>query len=127
MNELLRYVVSGLINTAIGYGVFLILLHLVGYSPAVANAISYIMALSVAFLLNRFFVFPGAVASATTVIRFVGAFALSFSLNQATLLVLFNIFFVQAEIAQVFAMIVYTVVFYLFNKDYIFKAQAAKL
>lgn len=121
MNELIRYGIAGVINTATGYGVFWVLLRQAAFSPELANAVSYAIALGVAFLLNRFFVFSGAKASAGAVLRFIAAFAASFSLNQAVLFVLFRIFSIPAEIAQVFAMIVYTVVFYLMNKHFIFK------
>lgn len=121
MNELIKYMIVGLINTATGYGVFWMLLRWVGCSPELANAISYVIALCVAFYLNRFFVFTGANSSTSSILRFFVAFAAAFLLNQAVLIVFFRIFLVPAEIAQVFAMIVYTVIFYLLNKFYVFR------
>lgn len=121
MNELIKYMIVGLINTATGYGVFWMLLRWVGCSPELANAIGYVIALCVAFYLNRFFVFTGANSSTSSILRFFVAFAAAFLLNQAVLIVFFRIFLVPAEIAQVFAMIVYTVIFYLLNKFYVFR------
>lgn len=121
MNELIKYVVAGLINTATGYGVFWVLLRWVGYSPELANTIGYIVALCVAFLLNLFFVFKGATVSSATVLRFFVAFAGAFILNQAVLFVLFRIFSIRPEIAQIFSMSAYTVGFYLLNKYYVFE------
>lgn len=122
MNELVKYMIVGLINTAIGYGVFWTLLHWVGCSPELANAFGYAIALCVAFYLNRIFVFSGANSSTSSMLRFFVAFAAAFLLNQAVLIVSFRVFLVPAEIAQVFAMVVYTIIFYLLNKFYVFRA-----
>lgn len=122
MNELIKYVIAGLINTATGYGVFWMLWRWCGCSPELANAIGYVIALCVAFYLNRFFVFAGADSSMSSILRFFAAFAAAFLLNQAVLIVFFRIFLVPAEIAQAFAMIVYSVTFYLLNKHFVFKA-----
>jgi putative flippase GtrA len=126
MNELIKYVVAGLVNTATGYGVFWVLLRWVGYSPELANTIGYIVALCVAFLLNRFFVFKGATVSVATVVRFFVAFASAFLLNQVVLFVLFRILSVRPEIAQIFSMSAYTAGFYLLNKYCVFNTSQKK-
>lgn len=120
MNEFVRYAIAGFVNTASGYGVFWILLRWVGCSPELANLICYIVALCVAFLLNRIYVFKGATVSAATVLRFFVAFAGAFILNQAVLFVLFRILSIRPEISQIFSMSAYTVGFYLLNKYYVF-------
>ncbi len=120
LNELIKYGVVGVINTAMGYGVFWIFFRWLNFSPEAANAIGYVSALSLAFILNHIFVFSGSTISATSAARFVAAFSIAFLINQIVLLVLFRIFSVPPEVAQIFAMIVYTVVFYLINKNFVF-------
>ncbi len=123
MRELVKYVVAGVINTVVGYGVFLIFFQLLKFSPETSNAIGYLVALSVAFLLNHFFVFTASANSARSLKRFILAFSGSFLVNQAVLFVLFRMLSVQAEIAQAFAMITYTLIFYLLNKHFVFIAR----
>jgi putative flippase GtrA len=61
--EFARFVAVGLVNTGIGYGVFLLLLPTVGYQPAYAAA--YLVGIVVAYLLNSTFVFRSRIALRT--------------------------------------------------------------
>ncbi|MEI8204589.1 MAG: GtrA family protein [Bacteroidota bacterium] len=123
MIELLKYLFAGFINTATGYGVFLILYRRIDCSPEVANALGYLAALCMAFLLNRFFVFSSSAATGSTALRFIIAFAGAFLLNQAVLYLCIRILLVHPEIAQIFSMIAYTFVFYILNKFYVFPVK----
>ena len=120
MKEFLKFVIAGLINGVTGFGVFFVLIRWAGSSPEIANAICYIVALFFAFLLNHFFVFKGSKSSKSTILRFIAAFACAFIMNQAVLFILFRIFSVQAEVAQIFSMIAYSFVFFLLNKYFVF-------
>jgi len=120
----LRYIFAGVANTATGYGVFLALILLFNTKPAYANAIGYGVALIVAFVLNKVFVFNQSTTDRSTIPKFILAFAISFSINQLVLLIVYRGMGVPAEIAQIFAMISYTVVFYLLNKEFVFDKKS---
>lgn len=126
MNEFIKFLVAGVLNTLLGYCIFWILWKWAGFSPEGANAIGYITALFLAFILNRFFVFSGSVITATAVARFIASFGIAFASNQGVLFVLFRIFFVTPEIAQLFAMVAYTIIFYLLNKWFVFSISYKK-
>ena len=115
-SEVLRYAIAGGINTVVGYGAFLMALRWINLSPGISNAIGYAIGLSVAFTLNGFFVFKNARLSLRAGMRFTIGFAIAFALNQATLFCLIRVFQIIPEIAQIFAMATYTLVFYLINK-----------
>jgi putative flippase GtrA len=117
--ELLRYALVGVFNTLLGYGIFLLALRYFGLSPAVANAVSYAVALLAAFVLNRLYVFQHAPFSWRSVLRFITAFALAFGINQWVLWALLR-WTVRAEFAQIAAMVTYTLVFYVLNKFFVF-------
>lgn len=123
LNEFIKYIVVGLINTIIGYGIFWFMLRWVKLSPEGANAIGYIVALILAFLLNHFFVFTASVFSASSVTRFIAAFGIAFGINQGVLFVALHFFYMQPEIAQGFAMIAYTIIFYVLNKWFVFAVR----
>lgn len=115
-NEIFRYVIAGGVNTLIGYGVFLVALWRADLSPELSNILGYSVGLSIAFVLNRFFVFKGVCFSLWSSVRFLTGFASAFLLNQAMLFFLVNFLKVAPEIAQIFAMTTYTLIFYLINK-----------
>lgn len=116
-----KYLIAGLVNTLIGYGVFLLLLATSSMLPEVANAISYVIALVVAFILNKVFVFKSSVKNAVAIPKFIAAFAISFLVNQLVLILFYRLLNSPAAIAQIPAMVSYTIVFYVLNKHYVYK------
>lgn len=126
LREVLKYSVVGIINTLVGYGVFMVALLGLRYSPELANVIGYTIAFSVSFFLNRFFVFTNTNISLQMGLRFVTAFFVAFAANFGTLVILVRCFLVLPEIAQIFAMIVYTIIFYVLNKNFVFMERNFK-
>lgn len=118
-NELVRYGVAGILNTIAGYLAFLFALHLLGLNVMVSNVLSYAVGLSVAYVLNRAYVFQKSHHSRRTILRFVISFLLAFGLNAAVLYSLVHFAGLRPEIAQVFAMGCYTIAFYLLNRWYV--------
>lgn len=116
----LKYILAGVANTAIGYSVFLALIILFNTNPSYANAIGYGIALIAAFILNKVFVFNQSATDRSTIPKFILAFTISFAINQLVLLIVYRGLDVLVEIAQIFAMISYTAVFYLLNKKFVF-------
>jgi len=55
MLELARFVGAGAVNTGVGYGTYLLLLHWLGYE--IAYAAAYAVGIGVAYLLNSLYVF----------------------------------------------------------------------
>lgn len=125
MQEVIRFVSVGLINTAVGYGVFLVALWGLGLSPALSNAIGYGIALAVAFGLYRNFVFKSEALLSGAVIRYAIAFAVAFGINQLVLIGLIRHFGLMAELSQIFAMVSYTMAFFALNKYFVFHAGEA--
>jgi putative flippase GtrA len=114
--EFTRYVGAGLVNTAVGYLVFLAVLHLAHAPPLVANIASYAVGLCVAYLLNLVFVFRGARHSGTALGRFLSGAALAWLINAAVLETGIRVLRLAPELAQLIAMAAYTVSFYLINR-----------
>ena len=123
LSEITKYAVAGVINTCVGYAVFWIALRWIGFGPAAANTIGYAIALSISFLLNRFFVFSNSRPFIHAAGRFAIAFCIAFSLNQLVLFMLLGTFFLAAEVAQIIAMASYTLTFYFLSKYFVFAAK----
>ncbi|MFM9383376.1 GtrA family protein [Pseudomonas sp. UV AK001] len=116
----LKFIFAGVANTAIGYGVFLLLVTLLDMNPSYANAIGYVIALIAAFILNKTFVFNQSTTDRNTIPKFIVAFGIAFGINQLVLISGYRLAGLDPKIAQVFAMISYTAVFYILNKKFVF-------
>jgi putative flippase GtrA len=123
--QFFRYLIAGGINTAVGYGIFLLLFSVLGMNPQWANAISYGIALLVAFFLNKKFVFHGGALTGDLIARFLLSFILAFALNQVVLVFGYKILTLDARLAQMIAMISYTISFYCLNKFFVFGVRGA--
>lgn len=119
----LKYIFAGIINTAVGYGVFIFLVTLLNMNPAFANTIGYGVALLAAYLLNKIFVFNESTTDRSTLPKFIIAFSISFAINQSVLHIGYRWFGIDPKIAQIFAMISYTVIFYILNKKFVFNKK----
>ena len=122
MKQLLRYGAVGVVNTCVGYALFWIALRWFGLAPSIANAVSYAISLCLSFMLNRYFVFDAATPARHAAWRFALAFCIAFSINQAILWGVLRSAWLRPEIAQLFAMVAYTIVFYLLSKFFVFRA-----
>lgn len=120
MSEIVKYAIAGVVNTIVGYAVFWIALRWMGLDPAVANTIGYTIALLVSFVLNKLYVFSNSRPVAHAAWRFIVAFCIAFSINQLVLFIFLKTLLMSPEIAQIFAMTSYTVVFYFLSKHFVF-------
>lgn len=126
MREFIRFLIVGVINTLVGMGVFWISFDALGLPIWLANTAGYAVALCVAFVLTRLFVFGHRVAVHHPVKKFATAFAIAFGLNQIVLMTLVNLATFPPLLAQVCAMSVYTVVFFFLNKAWVFRDGSSR-
>ena len=127
MKQLVRYGAVGVINTCVGYAIFLAGLRLFGLAPHMANVISYALSLCLAFGLNRCFVFTSAPTARHAAWRFALAYCGAFLVNQAMLWGLLQGTVLAPESAQLCAMVAYSVVLYLLSKFFVFRAMSPPL
>lgn len=122
--ELLRYAVGGLLNSLVGYLAFLVALHVFSLSISASNVIAYAAGLTVAYMLNKNFVFQGRPHSMALVWKFLFGFAIAFGTNLLVLHGAGALLHLRAELAQLAAMAAYTVTFYLMSKYFVFRVPA---
>ena len=82
---LLRFLLVGVANTVVGFGVIIGLQFGLGLAPHLANAGGYAVGFLVSFTLNRRFVFGTGGRLSATAARFAVAALGAFALNQAVL------------------------------------------
>ena len=120
-----RYILVGLANTAVGYGVILSLQLQFGVHPVGANASGYVVGLFMSFILNRTYTFRSRRSFRTSIPAFAVAAAVSYLINLAVLQFSITVLQLPAAVSQGMAICAYTVSFYLANRYVVFKGNSA--
>lgn len=116
----LKYAMTGVANTAAGYSLFLLCYYVFAINIFLANAVVYAVGLTCAFVLNHYYVFKCKGRDSSKLLRFILVFLVAFIINQAVLWIVNSSFGLVATVAQIGAMISYSVSFYLLNRFYVF-------
>ena len=116
----LRFVLSGVANTALGLLVVIVCARELGWSPYIANATGYAAGLTCGFLLNRGWTFDDRRKIAVTGPRYVLAFAISYATNLAVLTAALHTPALPAAMAQTLALSSYSIVFFLLCRYFVF-------
>jgi len=117
-----RYAISGVLNTVVGFAVIFLLLWL-GVTATLANTGGYLVGLSLGFCTAKKFVFRSKGHLTTEGMRYLLAFAISFTINQLVLQVMLNFFHWSAGIAQLPATATFTILMYLLTRWFVFNAK----
>lgn len=124
-STLARYILVGLANTAVGYGVILILQLQYGMHPVAANASGYLLGLLMSYAMNRRYTFRSQRDHATSLPAFAAAAAICYLLNVGVLQLSSTLFALPAPIAQALAIGTYTFTFYIANRYVVFRRNDA--
>lgn len=124
--RLLRFGLTGLANSAVGWAVIFGGLW-AGMSGLAANAAGYAVGLVLSFTLNRRFVFgvTGKVR-AGEVLRFIAAFAIAYGVNVAVLLAAQGVLGEGSPLAQLPAIGAYIVIFFLLSQFVVFRPASSE-
>jgi putative flippase GtrA len=119
--ELVRFLVVGASNTLLGlltiFGMKAVFLA----NDIVANAIGYLVGLSIGFVLNRMWTFRHHGSIAVGAVRFLAAFAIAYAINLAVVLVLIHDFAFNSFVAQTLGVPPYTLAFFFICRFYVFR------
>ncbi len=125
MIQLARFVVVGLMNTALGYIIIFAAMYGLGWSPIASNVAGYAVGLVASFVLNRRFTFRmSGRARPDEIGRFLVVFLIGYLANLATLVWLIRGLDVNEGLSQLLAGAVYVGVVFLLNKFYVFRKAA---
>ncbi|MEP1202184.1 MULTISPECIES: GtrA family protein [Rhodobacterales] len=104
-----KYGVIGLVNNAVLYAVFVLLVYL-GISPVIVAGICYVLGVSASYVLNRRWAFESTNSHARDLPRFLTAYGTGLLSTLATIYVL--ILWLPPEIAQLLNIAITAVVIY---------------
>ena len=126
IKQFMRFLVSGVINTIVGYVTFIFLLEVVNLNFYFSNAASYVAGLTSAFYLNKYFVFKSNAHGMVAGIRFLIAFLCAFVINLLVATGLIHFGLLNIYITQAISMGMYTISFYILNKYYVWHSQCTQ-
>jgi putative flippase GtrA len=127
IEEAVRFVLVGIVNTFVGLSVIYLLKWSVALGDVGANAVGYVVGLAVSFVLNRNWTFRHSGKVMPAVARFVMVFAVAYAVNLATVLTLIKLAGVNAYLAQALGVPPYTILFFLGSRYFAFRDPAARV
>lgn len=120
MNQFLRFITVGIINTAGGYLLIYSFMYFLGWPPELSNFIGYIVALSASYGLHRVYTFRSVKKKRFEIVMYFSIFAIAYSLNLAALSIMIRWFDWNSYLSQIFAGMVYVVISYYLNHYIVF-------
>ena len=119
-DQRIRFLLTGGINTAVGYGTFAFLIF-TGVHYLVANVISTSVGVTCSYILNKYFTFQKKEKSISEVFRFVSVYAASFVLWNVLLFVLVDKMSLSPYWAGILNLIFTTLISWFGHKYYSFR------
>lgn len=120
-HSFVRFALVGGANTFVGYGVILFSHMVLGLGVVVANVFGYFVGALLSYVLNRAFTFSSDLAHMRAVPRFILTVFACFLLNLLVLRIGMEVFLLPMFASQIFAMISYTLAFYLVSRSFVFR------
>jgi putative flippase GtrA len=120
--EEVRFLIVGVVNTIVGYGLFAVFLLFFPY--LVSLYLSYAVAVSLAFVLHRRFTFRVRGNVLVDFVRFVGVYVVSLAVNSVVLPVLVELVGLHPLVAQGVALVITTLISYVGHKWFSFRRGA---
>lgn len=122
----MRFLVSGIINTIVGYVTFIVLLKVLTLNFYFSNTASYGAGLTSSFFLNKYFVFKSSDHGMKVGIRFLIAFIFAFFINILVATSLIHLDLLNIYVTQAISMAIYTISFYILNKYYVWRFKCTQ-
>ena len=122
MNQFIRFIFVGAVNTGLGYVIIFACMYLADLSPELSNLIGYVVGLVLSYFFHRSYTFRSTQQRKTEFIHFVVVFLVAYCANLAALTVLVRTVGIHAGTSQVIAGAIYAGISYLLNKCYVFRS-----
>lgn len=119
-NTIFKFLVVGVLNTLLSLVIIFGLKYFYSFSDVVANFNGYIAGLICSFILNKKWTFNHTGQVSITIFKFTLTFAIAYIANIIFVLLLIKSG-VNAYLSHLIAMPIYTVIFYIGSKFFVFK------
>lgn len=119
LKQLPKFGLIGILNTILGYGLFVIFLNWTNYFNALV--FSHIIAVTHSYLWNKFWIFKSDRNPLKEFIKFNSVYFLVFVVNAITLFLLVDVFNFDPRVGQLFALPIITIISFTGHKYWSFK------
>ena len=119
--ELIKFILVGCVNTAVGYSIILTLMFAFAWAPVPANVVGFAIGLVVSYFLNKTFTFSERQAAPSSIPRFIAVFAVAYSVNLIVLTSVLRFEIAPAFIAQGLGICAYSGLFFLLCRRFVFR------
>lgn len=117
---LFAYLMVGVVNTIIGYGIIFYLMN-IGTSPELSNVIGYAIGITFSYILNKIYTFKSKAHPKKEFPKFVVSLLASYGLNFLTLIFCVRVIHINPYVSQIISGAVYAVSGFYFVKIFAFK------
>jgi putative flippase GtrA len=124
MNVLYRFILAGLINSAIGYSVFLFSFYGLNLPGYISNILAYGIGLIVSLFQMRAWVFPSSESFFRYAVKFLVVFGVSYLLNLTVFVMIVSYSQIVPALAQLVAMAAYSGSFFLFSRAFLSQSSS---
>lgn len=124
--QFVKFVLVGIVNTGVGYGVIFGCMYLANMPPELSNLIGYMFGLLVSYTLHRNYTFGSTGLHRKEFVRFVFTFLVAYVANLLVLIFLVRIIFISPFLAQFISGAVYVAISYLLNKFFVFRSAVIR-
>lgn len=119
-SSLLKFLVVGILNTLLSVLIIFALKYFYAFSDIVANFTGYIAGLMCSFMLNKKWTFGHSGQLSITLVKFALTFIVAYIVNIVCVLLLIKLG-VNAYFSHLLVMPIYTILFYIGSKFFVFK------
>jgi putative flippase GtrA len=119
LKQLSKFGLIGILNTILGYGLFVIFLNWFNYFGALV--FSHIIAVTHSYLWNRYWTFKSSKNPLKEFLKFNSVYLLVFVANAITLFLLVDVFNFDPRVGQLFALPIITIISFTGHKYWSFK------
>lgn len=119
-NSFLKFLAVGVFNTLLSLLIIFGLKYFNNFNDVTANFVGYIAGLVCSFMLNKKWTFNHAGQLSLTIFKFVLTFMVAYVVNIMCVLLLIE-FGVNTYLSHLLVMPIYTIIFYLGSKFFVFK------
>ena len=121
--QFIRFIVVGLLNTAVDFGLLNLLIYLFRWPSVWANTVSFSVAVLNSFFWNKYWTFKSRDCHISEFIRFNSVYVFVFVVNAITLIILVDIFNMNPKIGQLIALPIITIISFTGHRRWSFKGK----
>jgi putative flippase GtrA len=121
LQEFLKFIVVGLINTACNYGLFILLLAVFKINYLISGSLGFSLGAVIGFTLNRKWTFKSDICYKKGIIKYLSIQLFCLGLNLLAQIVATNIFNVPESLSQLAGIVITTFINFVLMKYLIFR------